>query len=161
MSDLLNTQTLAVFTVFLFIWNIILTWRVFRPENKIDTSILPENSVIKVHNAILEEEEKIKKISEYIKIINTSTDEIRQIALRGIQNVGVVRFNPFKDVGGDQSFAIAFLDAKGNGLTLSSFYSREGTRIYAKPVKNMTSTYQLSQEEKGAIENAIGSKDIK
>ena len=70
---------------------------------------------------------------------------------RSIQKVGVVRFNPFKETGGNQSFSIALLDSKDNGLVISSLFTRQGTRIYAKPVKNGKSTYQLSKEELEAI----------
>jgi len=51
---------------------------------------------------------------------------------------------------------IALLDSLGNGLTISSLYSREGTRIYAKPIKDSTSPYQLSGEEKEAVAGAMG-----
>jgi hypothetical protein len=71
--------------------------------------------------------------------------------------VGLVRFNPFGEVGGDQSFSIALLDSDHNGFVITSHYAREASRIYAKPVKNGKSTYALSEEEKGAIKEAINS----
>ena len=71
-----------------------------------------------------------------------------------IKRVGVVRFNPFKEIGGNQSFSIALLDAHNDGLVITSFYSREGNRVYAKPVKKGKSKYLLSKEEKKAIEKA-------
>jgi len=73
-----------------------------------------------------------------------------------IQKVGIVRFNPFREIGGDQSFAIALLDGQDNGIVLTSLYSREGNRVYAKPVERGKSKYQLSEEEKKAIEKARG-----
>ena len=71
------------------------------------------------------------------------------------QHVGVVRFNPFHDAGGDQSFSIAIMDEKKNGLILSSLYGRDTSRIYAKPIENAKSRYQLSKEEVEAIESAL------
>jgi hypothetical protein len=70
---------------------------------------------------------------------------------RSVQGTEVVRFNAFQDVGGNQSFATAFLTEEGNGIVISSLYGRERTGIYAKPVKNYASTYELSDEEKEAI----------
>ena len=71
-----------------------------------------------------------------------------------IKRVGVVRFNPFKEIGGNQSFSIALLDTNNDGLVITSFYGREGNRVYAKPVKKGKSKYLLSKEEKKAIEKA-------
>jgi hypothetical protein len=67
-------------------------------------------------------------------------DRILQTA---IQRVGLVRFNPFQEVGGDQSFAIALLDQHGNGVVLSSLHNRAETRVYAKPIEGGRSRYAL------------------
>jgi len=99
----------------------------------------------------------IKKIEEKIEDISKDLDGTRKMAEISLQKVGVVRFNPFKDMGGDQSFSIALLDSKNNGLVISSLYSREGNRVYTKPVKGGQSEYQLSGEEKEAILRARGS----
>ena len=74
---------------------------------------------------------------------------------RSAQHVGVVRFNPFHDAGGDQSFSIAIMDEKKNGVILSSLYGRDASRIYAKPIENAMSKYQLSKEEGEAIDEAL------
>lgn len=72
-----------------------------------------------------------------------------------IQKIGLMRFNPFKDTGGDQSFILAFLDAKETGVVISGLYSRSGTRWYAKKVINGKGVeYELSDEEKKAIREA-------
>jgi len=68
-----------------------------------------------------------------------------------VHRVGVVRFNPFTDAGGDQSFAVALLDGHDDGVVFSGLHSRTSTRVYAKPVTGGTSTYNLSQEEQEAI----------
>ena len=72
-------------------------------------------------------------------------------SLRGFQ---IVRFNPFRDSGGNQSFAVALLNEEGDGVVLSSLYARERVSIFAKPVKNNTSPYDLTAEEKEALEKA-------
>jgi hypothetical protein len=79
------------------------------------------------------------------------------MATSSIQKVGVVRFNPFSDVGGNQSFVIALLDSKNSGLVISSLHGREGTRVYAKPVSAGKSEHHLSTEEIQAIKKAIES----
>ena len=67
----------------------------------------------------------------------------------------MIRYNPFADTGGDQSFAIALLDSLGNGVVLSSLHSRTDTRVFAKPVQSGRSRYQLSDEEQDAIKKAL------
>ncbi len=78
---------------------------------------------------------------------------------RSAQHVGVVRFNPFHDAGGDQSFSIAIMDEKKNGIVLSSLYGRETSRLYAKPLENASSRYQLSKEEEQAIGEALNGRN--
>ena len=65
-----------------------------------------------------------------------------------------MRYNPFEDTGGNQSFALAMLDAKGDGWILSSLHARQGTRFYAKAVKAGRSETSLSEEEQAAIKQA-------
>jgi len=72
-----------------------------------------------------------------------------------IQHVGVVRFNPFADKGGDQSFVVAVLDDHTDGFVFSGLHSRSDVRVYAKPVVSGQSTYTLTSEEKEAIARAM------
>ena len=76
---------------------------------------------------------------------------------RSIQRVGLVRFNPFEDTGGNQSFALALTDAQGNGLVISSLHSRTGTRVYAKAIADGRSDGALSAEESEALRLALTS----
>jgi hypothetical protein len=75
--------------------------------------------------------------------------------LSSLQHIGLVRFNPFDDTGSDQSFAIALLDERRDGIVLSSLHGRTNTRIFAKPVEGGTSRHALSDEESEAIRIAI------
>lgn len=72
-----------------------------------------------------------------------------------IQRVAMVRFNAFEDVGGEQSFAIALLDAQANGVVLSSLYGRQDSRLYAKTVIGGQGERPLSDEERRAVEKAL------
>ncbi len=72
-----------------------------------------------------------------------------------LQHIGMVRFNPFDDTGSDQSFAIALLDDRRDGVVLSSLHGRANTRLFAKPVENGESKHALSNEEAQAIKIAV------
>lgn len=100
---------------------------------------------------------EIKKDNSEIKAYYTKLDyDIGS----SIQKVGLVRFNAFQNVGSDLSFALALLDRDNNGVVLNGLYGSESSNIYAKPVKNGESTYQLSEEEKDAIKIATQNKSF-
>ena len=74
---------------------------------------------------------------------------------RAFQRVGLVRYNPFEETGGNQSFALALLDAGGDGWVLSSLHARSGTRVYVKAIKSGRADTGLSDEETAALGQAM------
>ena len=70
---------------------------------------------------------------------------------KSLQKVGMVRYDAFEDVGGEQSFSVALLDAKGDGIILTSVYSRMDVRVYAKAIQNGRASHALSQEEERVL----------
>ena len=74
---------------------------------------------------------------------------------RAVQRVGLVRYNPFEETGGNQSFALAMTDANGDGVVISSLHARAGTRLYAKAVAAGRSDAALSAEEAEALRIAL------
>lgn len=76
-----------------------------------------------------------------------------------IQKVGLLRFNPFKDTGGDQSFILSLVDKNDTGVIISGLYSRSGLRWYAKKVINGKGVeHELSEDEKKALKEIGSSK---
>ena len=73
-----------------------------------------------------------------------------------LQHVGLVRYRAFNDVGGDHSFALSLLDAKGDGVVVNGIYHRERCRVYAKPVRGWESDQQLTDEELESVRRARG-----
>ena len=73
-----------------------------------------------------------------------------------IQKIGIIRYNPFDDVGGDLCYAVAVLDQENDGFVLNSVYSRDGCYTYAKPIeKGICPKYKLSYEEEQAVGKAV------
>jgi hypothetical protein len=72
-----------------------------------------------------------------------------------LQKVGFVRFNPFEETGGNQSFALALMDAEGNGFVISSLHARTGTRVYGKALVGGRAETALSSEETEAVRIAL------
>ncbi len=80
---------------------------------------------------------------------------IEERSRRSLQHIGMVRFNPFEDTGSDQSFVIALLDDRRDGVVISSLHGRTNTRLFAKPVNGGSSAHHLSDEETQAIRVAV------
>lgn len=110
-------------------------------------------------DAIAADLEKVDRLGERVDALNALQRDLERTGQRAVQRVGVVRFNPFTDTGGDQSFAIALLDALGNGLVVSSLHGRADTRVFAKQVRGGRSKHQLSTEEEEAIRQALAPTD--
>ena len=98
---------------------------------------------------------RLDTVAERVEALNRLHHELEALSQQSIQKVGVIRFNPFADTGGDQSFAVALLDAQGNGVVLSSLHGRADTRIFEKPVQAGRSKHALSEEEQDAIRKAL------
>jgi hypothetical protein len=98
--------------------------------------------------------EKVYGLTREVERLVARTGALETAGVRAFQRVGLVRFNPFEDTGGNQSFALALLDAEGNGWVLSSLHARTGTRVYAKAIQGGRSDAALSDEETAAIRQA-------
>jgi hypothetical protein len=143
------------FLVLLLAWNLILSVKVKRINRK-TTEFYAGNKVSNLEELLLNQAKSIQVLDKDIAELYNISNQINSLASRGFHKIGVIRFNPFKDVGGDQSFSIAILNGKNNGITLSSLYTREGTRIYAKSITvGKSEKYPLTEEEKEAISEAI------
>ena len=121
------------------------------------TKIGNGNDLDKMLKKYLNDVEQIKIDNKEIKKYYTKLDNDVNSC---IQKIGLVRYNAFKDVGSDLSFAIALLDNNNNGVVLNGLYGSESSNIYAKPIRDGNSTYQLSDEEKYAIEIAEQNKNF-
>jgi len=93
-----------------------------------------------------------------IKTLGKRIDLIEENGKYHIQKVGLVRFNPFKELGGDHSFSLAILDSHDSGIVITSLHARDRTRVYMKDIKKGKSESELSAEEKNALTSAEKSR---
>lgn len=108
----------------------------------------------------------LNELLEELRTLKTRTTQVEktagklEIEGRGhIQRIGIVRFNPFSDTGGAQSFTIAILDGNHDGMVMTSLYARMGNRWYIKQIfGGKGRDIELSKEESSAIAQAIGEK---
>jgi hypothetical protein len=99
---------------------------------------------------------EVRQAVERVGQLDERTRQMERASRSYIQRLGVLRFNPFRDSGGDQSFVVALTDQYGNGVVISGLHGRDATRVYAKPLAGWESAYPLTDEERQAIRKAKG-----
>jgi hypothetical protein len=149
--------TVAAFFV-LFILILFLVWRLSRKTRELEERqkmFLKGKNGADLEAVVLRHDKEIGNLDTEIQELFEISEKIRGLAHIGIHKVGIVRFNPFQDTGGNQSWSIAILNGNNTGLVISSLLSRESARVYAKPViQGHHGDFPLTAEEKHAIELA-------
>lgn len=147
----MSMTVVIIVLIFIVIW---LTWMtVFLLRLKRNYLILTHNTDRKTLDVVLSAVTKdIGKTKEDIAKLAARCDTIEKEGQFHIQKIGLLRFNPFKDTGGDQSFILALVDAFDTGIIITALYSRSGTRWYTKKIQNGKGLeHELSEEEKKAL----------
>lgn len=143
---------------FIFVWLFVLTVFLWKATSHYDKLVKGVNDRT-LKSAL---ENLIKDVSlskKEIELLKEFYGKIQKDGQFHIQKMGLVRFNPFKDTGGDQSFVLSLLDGHDTGIIISGLYSRSGTRWYAKRVvEGKGVDHKLSEEEKKALKEAGISK---
>lgn len=144
---------LSAAVIALTAWVALLQRSLARLRGRLRSLVGGEKGLDEVLDAVVR---RLDHAHERLDALNRLEEDLEGLLRRGtIRNVGLVRFNPFPDAGGDQSFAIALLDAEGTGIVISSLHARTDTRVFAKPVQGGRSRYPLSGEEEDAIRKAL------
>ncbi len=98
---------------------------------------------------------RVEAVDARLAVLDEEYKQLSTMASLSSQKISILRFNPFGDTGGDQSFSLAVLDAHDSGYVLTSIHGRQGTRVYVKPVDFGKSKYTLSTEEQQALAQAV------
>ncbi|KAF0193941.1 MAG: hypothetical protein FD169_2158 [Bacillota bacterium] len=108
-----------------------------------------------LEECLLEMSQRVTGLEEDRSIQGKHLRELERKLSYAVQRIGMVRFNAFSDAGGELSFAVALLDAEGNGIVVSSIYGRAEARVYGKSVIRGRASMHLSSEEEDAIVRAM------
>lgn len=141
----------------LVVWIGTIEYRMMR-QNRTLRALFNGRTGADLEQVLREYMERMDRTDQTIKEFNQRATLIEQKVPFTVSHLGVVRFNPFADKGGDQSFAVAFLDDHHDGVVFTGLHSRADVRVYAKPIVGGTSTYPLTQEESEAINRALTKK---
>jgi hypothetical protein len=152
--NIMPTNFLFLIFAVIFVWLLAISvffWRILNHYNRL-TKGVSQKSLKTVLEELIKDVELSRKDIDFLK---DYSDKIDKEGRLHIQKVGLIRFNPFKDTGGDQSFIIALTDSNETGVIISGLYSRSGTRWYAKKVKEGKGVeHELSEDEKRALREA-------
>lgn len=112
-----------------------------------------------LEKVLLDQLNETRELDQEIQELFEISNRLRELGMKSIHKTAVTRFNPFKEVGGNQSFCVALLDGKNSGVVITSLHTREGTRVYSKPVVlGKENNFPLTEEEKMTIQQAIQGK---
>jgi len=140
---------LLVFGLWLVAISVIL-YRIFALFNKL-TKGVEVTDLKKVLEKVLSQGVKNEKdVLDLLKRVNQQEEASKL----HIQKVGLIRFNPFKELGGDHSFSLAVLDGEDSGIVITSLHTRDRTRVYMKQILKGKSDTELSEEERKALAKA-------
>ena len=151
--ELIMAIVLGVAVAGLMAWMVVLHVRFSRLRKQYDRMMSGVEGA-NLEQALTEHIDRVRQACASVAELQMETQRIDRTLKHTMQWTGVVRFNPFRYTGGDQSFAWAIADSEGNGIVLSSLHARDQTRVYAKPLNNWESPYSLTEEEQEAITRA-------
>ena len=137
-----------------FVWLGVVTYILFQIRSHYNK--LADGTSSRSLKVILEEIlSDVQLTKKDIVNLKNRCDTIEKDGVLHLQKIGLLRFNPFNDTGGDQSFILALLDGNNTGVIISSLYARSGARWYAKRITNGKAVeHTLSEDEKKAIKEA-------
>lgn len=146
MSTTILFYVISIIVLIILSWVLIIEIRLKRIFAGIKAKNLEEALVI-AGKKLKELEETQAKIDKHLTVMDGRLN-------KSIRSVETLRFNPFVEAGGNQSFAIAFLNDEGNGVILSSLYARDRMSVFAKPINEGKSAFELTDEEKAVLNKA-------
>jgi hypothetical protein len=149
----MSLELLIIFSLILIC--IILVGFVTQAHRRI-TRMLRGKNTMTIEESIIELAKELDSLTEFKEKAEVYHELVEQRLRKSVQSIETKRFNPFKGTGsgGNQSFASAFINENGDGLILSSLYSSDRMSVFAKPVQSFTSSFELTEEEQAALDDA-------
>jgi hypothetical protein len=134
---------------------VILLGLVLHLHRKIRRLLIGKNSE-SLEDSIIVAKANLEKLNAFQRQVISHLETVEKRLNRSVQAVETVRFNPFKGIGegGNQSFSTAIVSENGDGVVISSLYSRDRVSIFSKPLTNFTSSFELTEEEQSVVTNS-------
>lgn len=150
----MNQDNFGIISIIVSTFNLLafglLFWQ-FKNLNKLKKIFYKSKNEFDLEAPFLNFSSELKLLSDEQAALHKHLNELKQWSSFAIQKIGVYRFNPFSENGGNFSFTLALLDANDNGVIITSMHGREQNRIYSKNIKRGNSDTQLTEEEEQAL----------
>lgn len=147
-------QNILIFiTIFLGALFLVLFVWLYRIEQRLKI-FWKGSKALSLEDLLHELTERLKKVEDNGKRLETNITTTNNRVKKSIRNIATVRFNPFPDAGSNQSFATALINDEGDGVIISTLYSRERMSIFAKPVVGGKPEYDLTEEEQTVLDTS-------
>lgn len=148
---------LSVASFLLLIYSLVLSRRLAR-INRRRNAKLEDGRVGEIIDFLTNQSDSLARLEARVDEMGARQVNMDRELGECLRKIGIVRFNAFDDVGGEQSFAMAMLDSNRNGVIISNIYGRQDSRLYAKGIVNGETERALSDEERKALEKALAGK---
>jgi len=141
---------LAILFIWLFVITLFVLYQI-KVYRALSSGVAKKDIVSLLNSIINAQKEDNSRLKGLEKKVSSHFTE----GLSHVKKIGVVRFNPFNEMGGDHSFSLTILDGKDNGFILTSLHARERTRTYLKSITNGKSKQNLSKDEEKSLKIAL------
>lgn len=129
-------------------------WRQVASLNRLRKTLFAGSNAASLEDTIRTLIGEIKRLESSQEVHEQALSELQHLFRFAVQKIGIVRFNPFDDGGGNLSFSLAILDGHNTGFVVTSMHGRQQNRIYAKRIEQGRSEVQLTEEEVEAVRTA-------
>jgi hypothetical protein len=143
---------LVVLFVLLALWQMV-TFNELRRLKGIYARLTQGAKGNSLEQILLQHIEQVQVTTARMEELDSELHALQHASEYDLQHLGIVRFNPFTNTGGDQSFTLALTDGHGDGALITSLHTRDGTRIYARALHAWDAMH-LGEEERQAIAQA-------
>jgi hypothetical protein len=111
-----------------------------------------------LEQCIAEQMDRQKTVEGKLHVLVQKMEQQELKLSKAFNHFGLVKFDAFKDIGGQQSFALAIHNESGDGILITSILGRQDCRVYAKQLKRNKAERELLKEEEEAL--GIASKSL-
>lgn len=150
MTPTLDTTTILLAAAILIV--VVLIGWIIRLEIRLNR-FLTGKGAMSLEEVFEHTKKRVADLEVFNKEMQKYLTKVEMRLKQSVQGIETVRFNAFKGTGegGNQSFATALLTERGNGVIISTLYSRERTSVFSKPIVDFKATVELTEEEKQVL----------
>ncbi|TCK86774.1 uncharacterized protein DUF4446 [Natranaerovirga hydrolytica] len=144
---------IPILLLLFIILNIIQQVRVSKLKKKYN--FFMKNGEKDIEKLLVDQMNQIEKINHAVEGLENKHIAMDETIKETFQHIGIVKYNAFKEMSGDTSFALSLLTSKKDGFIINVIHSREGSYTYLKKIEEGKSMIQLSKEEEEALNQSM------